>query len=283
MKKGKSLSQKKQISLLPGYLVILVLLVIVVVPLALVVIMSLSDWMKFNKNFLSILETGLQWQNYVTAWVDGNMALYFKNTVIVMVVSLTMTNMFASLLAFAIKYFGDRVSKFTYYIALSTMFIPAQALMLPLYNTMSKLHLLNSFFGEALVYTSMAMPLAVMMYTGFYKGISRSLIEAGRIDGCNSFQVYAAVMLPLSKTVLSTVVILSGMTIWKDFFVPMILISDMNLKTIATSMSLFVSEYTTEWSSVCAAMVVQTIPAVIIFVFLQKYFVSGMTAGAVKE
>lgn len=281
MKNG--LYRRKQISLLPGYFVIAILLIIVIVPLALVVIMSLSDWKEFNKNFLSIFETGIQWKNYAAAWIDGNMALYFRNTIIVMIISLTMTNLFASLLAFAIKYFGDRVSKFTYYIALSTMFIPAQALMLPLYNTMSKLHLLNSFFGEALVYTSMAMPLAVMMYTGFYKGISRSLIEAGRIDGCNSFQIYYKIMLPLSKTVMATVIILSGMTIWKDFFVPMILISDMNMKTIAVSMSLFVSEYTTEWSSVCAAMVVQTIPAVIVFVFLQKYFVSGMTAGAVKE
>lgn len=107
--------------------------------------------------------------------------------------------------------------------------------------------------------------------------------QAGRIDGCNSFQIYYKIMLRLSKTVMATVIILSGMTIWKDFFVPMILISDMDMKTVAVSMSLFVSEYTTEWSSVCAAMVVQTIPAVIVFVFLQKYFVSGMTAGAVKE
>lgn len=274
--------KRNQLKLLPGYIVILILLLIIVVPLLLIIIMSGSDWNEFNKDFLSILKTGFQWQNYSTAWDKGNMPLYFKNTFIVMLISLAMTNLFASLLAYAIKYYNSKISNLAYYVILSAMFIPAQALMLPLYTTMSKLHLLNNLFGVALVYTGMGLPLATMMYTGFYKGIDRGLLEAAMLDGCNSLQVYAKVMLPLSKTVASTVVILSGMTIWKDFFVPLIVVSDMRLKTVATSMQMFVSEYTTEWSSVCAAMVIQTIPAIIIFLLLQKQFVSGITAGSVK-
>lgn len=274
--------RRNQVKLIPGYIVILILLILIIVPLMLIVIMSGSEWTQFNKDFLSIFKTGFQWQNYAKAWSEGNMPLYFKNTFIIMFISLLMTNIFASLLAFAIKYYNNKLSNAAYYVVLSAMFIPAQALMLPLYTTMSKLHLLNSFFGVALVYTGMGLPLATMMYTGFYKGIDRGLIEAAMIDGCNSMQIYMRIMLPLSKTVASTVVILSGMTIWKDFFVPMIMISDMKMKTVATSMQMFVSEFTTEWSSVCAAMIIQTIPAIIIFLLLQKQFVSGVTAGAVK-
>lgn len=278
----RSAFKRNQLKLLPGYIVILILLLIIIVPLLLIVIMSGSNWTAFNKDFLSVFKTGFQWQNYATAWSKGNMPLYFKNTFIIMLISLTMTNLFASLLAYAIKYYNSKVSNLSYYVILSAMFIPAQALMLPLYTTMAKLHLLNNFFGVALVYTGMGLPLATMMYTGFYKGIDRGLLEAAMIDGCNSLQIYARIMLPLSKTVASTVVILSGMTIWKDFFVPLIMISNMSLKTVATSMQMFVSEYTTEWSSVCAAMIIQTIPAVIIFLLLQKQFVSGITVGSVK-
>ena len=279
---GNALTKKRQIAMIPRYISIFVLILLILIPLSLILIMSASDWSAFSKDFLSVFRTGIQWKNYVQAWEQGNMSEYFINTIVVMVLALFMINFFASLLAYSIKYYADKISNLAYYIVLCALFIPAQALMFPLYDVMSKLHLLNTYFGLALVYTGTSLPLATMLYTGFYRSIPKDLVEAASIDGCRSFSIYLRVFLPLSKTIAATVTILNGMTIWKDFFIPMIVVSDAHKKTISTSMQLFVSEYTTEWSSVCAAMVIQTIPIIILFLLLQKQFMEGMTAGAVK-
>ncbi|MBQ3090849.1 MAG: carbohydrate ABC transporter permease [Oscillospiraceae bacterium] len=264
------------------YLVVMVAVLVVVVPLSLVVLMSLSDWSAFQKDVFSIFETGPQWQNFVEAWEVGKMGLYFKNTLIVLVMSLLMTNVSASLLAYSIKKFDTRFSNTMYYVVLAGMFIPVQALMLPLYNTMSALGLLNTYFGLALVYSGMGLPMATMLYAGFYRNLPKELLEAAEIDGCSSFGAYLKVALPLSKTIITTVSILSGLTIWKDFYINIIVVSDANMKLISTSMLAFVSEYTTNWSGVCAAMVVQSIPVIALYLLLQKQFVNGITAGAVK-
>ena len=264
------------------YLVIMVTVLVIIVPLSLVFLMALSDWSAFQKNVFSIFETGPQWENFVEAWKIGKMGLYFKNTIIVLVLSLFMTNISASLLAFSIKNFNRRFNNIMYYVVLAGMFIPVQALMLPLYNTMSALGLLDTYFGLALVYSGMALPLATMLYAGFYRNLPKELLEAAEIDGCSSFGAYLRVALPLSRTIITTVSILSGLTIWKDFYINIIVISDVNMKLISTSMLSFVSEYTTNWSGVCAAMVVQSIPVIALYLLLQKQFVNGIVAGAVK-
>lgn len=265
-----------------AYAVTISFCLIVLVPLSLVVYMALSDWSAFSKDFLSIFETGPQWGNFAEAWVVGKMGMHFKNTIIVLVISLFMTNVSASLLAFGIKKYANKWLDKAYYLVLAGMFIPVQALMLPLYNTMSMLGLLNTYFGLALVYSGMALPLATMMYTGFYKGLPKELLEAAEIDGCSPLKTYFKVALPLSKSIITTVSILSGLNIWKDFYINLIVISDPNMKTVSTSMLAFVSEYTTNWSGVCAAMVIQSLPVIVLYLLLQKQFIKGITAGAVK-
>ena len=264
------------------YIIVFIAVIIVIVPLSLVILMSLSDWSAFQKNVFSIFETGPQWSNYLEAWTVGKMGPYFKNTIIVLAMSLFMTNFSASLLAFSIKEFGKKFSNIMYYVVLAGMFIPVQALMLPLYNTMSSLGLLNTYFGLALVCSGMSLPLATMLYAGFYRNLPKEMLEAAEIDGCSSFGSYLRIAIPLSKTIITTVSILSGLTIWKDFYINIIIISDVKMKLISTSMLSFVSEYTTNWSGVCAAMVVQSIPIITIYLILQKQFVNGITAGAVK-
>jgi raffinose/stachyose/melibiose transport system permease protein len=162
------------------------------------------------------------------------------------------------------------------------IFIPVQAVMLPLLSTMKSAGLSNNLFGIALVYTGMNLPLALMLYCGYYRGIPNELLEASVIDGCRSIQTYLFIILPLSKTIVSTVVILSGLQIWRDFFVPLILSSSTKTKTIAISLMHFIGFYNYDWTGICAAMMMQSLPMLIIFVFLQKYFLSGVVAGAVK-
>ena len=265
-----------------AYFVVIIAVLVIIIPLTLVILISMSDWKEFQKNLFSVFETGPVWENYIRAWVDGKMTSRFVNTAVVLFISLFITNVCSSLLAFSIKKYAARISNLAYYLVLAGMFIPVQALMLPLYNTMAMLHLLNTYFGLALVYSGMAIPLATMLYTGFYRSLPGELLEAAEIDGCSPLQSYLTITMPLSKPIIATVSILSGLTIWKDFYINIIVISDVHKKLVSTAMLSFVNEYTTEWSGVCAAMVIQSIPVIIIYLLLQKQFIKGITAGAVK-
>lgn len=283
MQKNKlTLSRREQIRMIPNYISVFIMILVVFIPLGLIIVMAISDWSAFSKNVFSFVETGIQWQHFREAWETGKMGNYFKNTLVVLACSLLMINLAASMVGFAIKYYGNRLSNATYYIVLCAMFIPMQALSFGLYDTFGKLNMLNNLFPLSVAYTGMNLPLATMLYAGFYRSVPNGLMEAASIDGCNHFQIYVRVFIPLSKTIASTVTILSGMSIWKDFFLPMILITEGSKKTIATSMQLFISEYTMDYSLPAAAMLLQTLPAVIVFLLLQKQFVEGMTAGAVK-
>ena len=121
-----------------------------------------------------------------------------------------------------------------------------------------------------------------VLYMSVLAGVDQQLYEAAEIDGCGPLQSYLTITLPLSKPIIATVSILSGLTIWKDFYINIIVISDVHKKLVSTAMLSFVNEYTTEWSGVCAAMVIQSIPVIIIYLLLQKQFIKGITAGAVK-
>lgn len=265
-----------------SYVTIGLWMLIIAVPLSFVVLIALSDWNAFNKNIFSVFETGPVWENFVRAWVNGKMSKRFLNTGIVLVISLSITNICASFLGYSIKKYSSRFSSMVYYLVLAGTFIPVQALMLPLYNTMSKIGLLNTYLGLALVYSGMAIPLATLLYGGFYRSLPGELLEAAEVDGCGSLRTYFSITLPLAKPIITTVCILSGLNIWKDFYINLIVISDVNKKLVSTAMLSFVNEYTTEWSGVCAAMVMQSLPVIIIYLLLQKQFIRGITAGAVK-
>lgn len=279
---GVSLARREQIRLIPGYISVFIMLLVVLIPLLLILIMSISEWSSFSKNVFSFMNTGIQWSHFSKAWRDGRMTQYFSNTLIVLGISLFGINAIASMIAFSIKYYCDKLSNVVYYIVLSAMFIPTQALGYGLFDVFNKMNLLNSLFGLSLAYIGINLPLATMLYTGFYRSIPNGLVESACLDGCGVFKVYTHIFIPLSKTILATVTILSGMSIWKDFYLPMILVTSGAKKTIATSMQLFVSEFTMDYSLPCAAMVLQTLPALVVFLILQKQFVEGMTAGAVK-
>lgn len=254
---------------------------IMLVPLLSIVVVSVSSWTSLTKSFFSFTYD-LHLENYASAWEKGNMSLYFSNTIVVLMIALILINLCASLCAFSIKLYKTKTVNLIYYMLLAGIFVPIQAVMLPLLQTMKVAGLLNTRFGVALVYVGMNLPLALMLFCGFYQSIPGELLEASMLDGCNSIRTYFHVIFPLSGTIISTVIILSGLQIWRDFFVPLILAGTPNTKTIAISLMQFVGFYNYDWTGICAAMVIQTLPILLLFLLLQKYFVNGIVAGAVK-
>lgn len=266
-----------------AYVALVIVSIIILFPLLNILLVSFSEKRALSRNYLSAF-TQPTLKNYPEAIEKGHMLQYLGNTVLVMVIALAVIILAASLCAYSIKRFGGKYKEvgLSYYLLLSGMFIPVQAVILPLFQTLRTFGLVNSFFGLALVYAGMNLPLAMMMFTGFFKGIPTELIEAGTIDGCGVYRTFYSIILPLSKTIIATVIILSGLQIWRDFFLPLVLITSPAKKTLAIGLLFFVNEFSLDWTRMCAAMVLQTIPILILYLCLQKYFVEGVVAGAVK-
>ena len=169
-----------------------------------------------------------------------------------------------------------------YYIVMTGMFVPIQTIVLPLFKLIKSMGLINKPLGLAFVYAGTNLPLSMMMFAGFYKSIPMDLIDASSIDGCTPYRSFLSIVFPLTKTIVCTVVILTSLNIWRDMFIPLMLTTDIKARTIAYGLMSFVNEFSLDWTTMCAAMVMVTIPIIILYLSLQEYFESGALAGAIK-
>lgn len=256
--------------------------VIILLPLLYVLIVSVSDQKSLNKDLFSFLYE-FHPENYIVAWKKGNIVRFCFNSVIVCAATVLIDLFAGSWLAFATRmYKRFREIGTLYYIIMTGMFIPVQAIVLPLFKIIKALNLLNQPIGLALVYAGINLPLSMMMFAGYYKSIPMELTEAASIDGCNPFRIFFSIILPLTKPILSTVSILVSLTVWRDMFIPLMLTTDVKARTVAYGLMSFVNEFSLDWTNMCAAMVITTLPIIVLFLCLQKYFISGTVAGAVK-
>lgn len=263
-------------------IVLALISIIMVFPLLYVAVISLSNIDSFSKNVFSFLWDP-QFSNYVNAWHKASFAQYGWNTIVVMAFALTMIVLTSSMCAYAVRRFRFKEIGLVYYFLIAGMFVPIQAVILPLFKTLKTFGLLNNLFGLAVVYTALQLPLSMMMFAGYYKSIPKELEEAATIDGCGPMKAFWLVIFPLCKTTIVTVAILCGLTIWRDFFIPLVLITETSKKTLGVGLLSFVDEFTMDWTKMCAAMIMQTAPIVALFLFLQRYFIGGAVAGAVKS
>lgn len=166
---------------------------------------------------------------------------------------------------------------------LTTQMFPATMLMLPLYLMIAKLGLINTYLGLIAFYVSTALPFCVWQMKGFYDTIPASLEEAARIDGCNPWQAFRRVILPLAVPGLVITALFSFMSAWSEYLVAAQILQDRDLFTLPLGLKSFQSSMTTDWGLYAAASILVSIPVVVVFIALSRYLVSGLTLGSVKE
>ena len=269
-----------------GYLLVQILTALaaltIILPLTYVLIVSVSNQAEVNKNLLSFLHNP-QFGNYAEAWTQGKLLTYGYNTVIVCATTVLLVLFSGSIFAYSLKIYGSfKELNFLYYVILAGIFIPIQAIIMPLFSLLKTFKLLNNLFSLGLVYAGVNLPLSMMLFAGFYKTIPKDIIEAASIDGCGPLRTFVRIVLPLTKTIISTVTILTSLNVWRDIFIPMMLTTKVAKRTISYGLMSFVSEFSLDWTTMCAAMVISTLPIIVLFLVLQKYFIGGVVAGAVK-
>lgn len=221
-------------------------------------------------------------ENYKTAITQYDFLKALGWTLFITVLSVAVILICCSMTAWFITRVKNVFTKIIYLLCVFSMVIPFQMVMFTLSGTADSLHL-NTPWGIVIVYLGFGAGLAVFMFTGFVKSIPIEVEEAAMMDGCSPLRTFFCVVVPMMKPTFISVGILEAMWIWNDFLLPLLMVNSSNeTKTLVLSAYTFVGQFNTQWHYAMAAMVLAVLPSIIIFIFLQKYIVEGVVAGAVK-
>lgn len=221
-------------------------------------------------------------QNFKDAWKLLRLGTVYKNSLIVASVSVIIRILLASMASFTLAKRVNLVNRFLYVLFLSGLMIPIYTVLVPLLQLIKNLGLMNSHLGLIVVYIAMGMPFAVFMLTGFVKAIPDELLEAAVLDGCSVYRTFWTIVFPLLKSAVTTLFILDFLSVWNDFLLPMLTLSDNSLKTVTVVMYNFYGEFGSRWEMTFAGYTLAIIPIVIVYLLLQKNIVEGIMIGAVK-
>lgn len=252
-----------------------------IVPLFWMVVNSFKKEQEYAANPFS-LPTHFQFSNYVEAWKVANMDVYFFNSILVTLVSLIVTVLLGALAAYFLSRFQFKLRGLTYSLFLLGMLVPIHATLIPIFLIMQKLHLIDTYFSLILPYTAFHLSLTVFILEGFMKGFPKDLEESGVVDGAGIYRIFWAIILPITRPALATVIILNFIYNWNEYLFALVLITSSELKTLPLGLANFVGIETASLTLQMAALTIALIPIIIFYLLLQKQLVAGMTAGAVK-
>ncbi|CAG7618734.1 Diacetylchitobiose uptake system permease protein NgcG [Paenibacillus solanacearum] len=228
------------------------------------------------------LPTRFSLENYVTVWKEIHFADNFMNSVFVSVVSVLLILLVSSMAAFYLSRYSFRWNGALLFFFMLGLMLPMKLAISPLYMMMLKLHLLDTYASLIIVYVAGHISFAVFVFYGFFSTLPKDLDQSARIDGCNDFQVYYKIVLPLMRPALATVSIVDLIGIWNDFFYPLIFIKSAELNTIPLGMLTLFGEHDTDWNLLFCGLTLSSLPMIIAFLLASKQLIEGMTSGAVK-
>lgn len=254
---------------------------LVVVPLVVVVLGSLKTMQELFASPFG-LPADPQLGNYRTILVDAGLGRAFLNSTIVTLVSVPATLLVASMAAYATARIPGWPGWVLYGLFVLGMSVPAQTNMIPQYVLFQSLGLTNSLLGLILINITMTLPIAVFILGGFMRTLPRELYEATAIDGAGPWRTFWAIVMPLSVPSLAATSIFLFVIHWNDLLYPLLFVHQQDKKTLPVALLGFQGEFLTNYPLLFTGVVVASLPMVLAYVLLQRYFVAGITAGAVK-
>ena len=274
--------RKAIIRVVASYIVLVVFAVIAVYPVFQVFTISLRPADRLLSTSLELIPKGASFNTYKVLFTERPFFLWLANSSLV-AVTVTLTGVaLASTAGYAFSRFRFIGKKMGLLSLLVTQMFPATMLLLPMYIMLVKLHLINTYLGIIIMYSATALPFCIWQMKGYYDTIPMSLEEAGRIDGCNQFQTFYMIILPLASPALVITALFSFMSAWTEYVVAAQILQDTDLWTLPLGLKSFEANMGSEWGLYGAASVIVMIPVVILFLSLSKWLVSGLTLGSVK-
>lgn len=250
-------------------------------PIIWMIYSSLKTDQEFSLDILS-LPKKLIFDNYARAIEEGNIGSYFMNSIFNTLITVAVVIVIAFVTGYCLSRFKFRGRTFVYYMFLSGMLIPIYALLIPIFVEFKSLGLLNKRYTLILPYIAFALPVAVFLVESSVASVPIEIEEAACIDGSSFLHTMFAIVMPMCRPVLSTSAILTFLNTWNEFPLALVLIRSNSLKTMPIGLTNFVGSYTVNYPLMLAALVVSTLPVVIMYLLFYNQIMKGMTAGAVK-
>ncbi|HBE80760.1 MAG TPA: sugar ABC transporter permease [Firmicutes bacterium] len=263
------------------FLIMFALLFIFLIPFLMIILNTFKTTQKFVDNPIS-WPVQFNFDNYIQAFDDMNFAMGFVNSIIITVIGVLGIVLFSSMTAYLFARFKWNINKVLFFIMIASMAVPFQVIMIPLVTIYGNIGFLDSIQTLLFMYLGCGVPFAIFTFHGFIKGIPVALEEAAAIDGCSKLRTFFQIVLPLLKPILSTVIVLDVLWIWNDYLLPSLVLLSPELKTLPLSTYNFFSSYSVDFSPLMAGLVMSLIPVLILYLFLQKYIIEGISEGALK-
>jgi len=235
----------------------------------------------FGDNIIGLPQSW-RWENYYRAFTQTNIIRYFLNSVFYSAVTVIVAGILSAMAAYAIARMKWKWSGVVFGIFAVGIMIPAQAALLPLFQLLDRTGLKGGYLALLIPYIAGAIPMSILILTGFYKGIPKEIEEAAYIDGCGVFKSFALIILPIIKPAIATASVFTFLGTWNELMLANTFVDSDKFRTLPVGIMSFAGQYSTDWGLIGAGMVIATIPTILIYFSLSNQVQDSLIAGAVK-
>lgn len=261
---------------------LLIFIVFILFPFYWTLVTAFKSESDIIKRPIKYFPNPVTFKNFTMAWKNVGFSIFFKNSLIVSLLSVILITLCSVLVGYSLSRFKFAGKNFFMLILLCTQFIPSAMLVIPLFIIFKKIGLINNMLSLILVYTTFELPFNSIIMKGFISGVPYELEEASMIDGCNQIQAiwYSVIPVLLPGIVATSVFAFVGC--WNEFLYALMFINKKSLFTISVGLKYMMGEFSINYGALAAGSIIAVVPVIIMFAYIQKYLVSGLSAGAVK-
>jgi raffinose/stachyose/melibiose transport system permease protein len=264
------------------WITLLVIAVIWIAPVLFIFLTALKSRPDLIRTGTFGLPTEIAWQNFPKAWDKANLGTTMVNSLIISFLKVPLGIFVSSLAAFALTRLRVPLGRVFLAVIVMGAMIPVQVALAPLFRLILGLGLLNQYVGILLPYIAFGVPFQVFLLTAFFKSIPRELDEAARIDGASAWGIYRRVIIPLALPALAALFVLDFVSTWNEFGIALVILQRQDMWTVPLSLQAFTGQFGNNYTELNAAIFMSIIPVIVVYLLLQRYFVAGLTSGAVK-
>ena len=265
------------------YIMLIIIVLIVFIPLVIVFFASFKTNAEYmTSGVFQLPESFLNFENFTTAFVKGRFLTGFKNTTILVVISVFGSCLMGTMVAYALSRFDFRLRKSVLFLFMIPLVVPAITTQVATFSVIKALGIFNTIYAGMLLYIATDI-VAIYVFLQYVTKIPKSLDESGMIDGASYFRIFFSIIVPQMKPAIVTMAIIKAISVYNDIFIPYIYMPKSTLRTVATTIRYFSQEKNSQWELMAAAIILAMIPTLIAYIFSQKFIISGLTQGAVKE
>lgn len=288
VKYGFSLKKDPGIFIL-SRVVIIIVIILIVFPILYIFSLSIRTKATVYQDILFLIPKAVTFQNYKDAWnyaatnLNVSFLEMFRNSIIASFSSIIIAIVIAALASFSFSQFKFKGKELTFTTIIASFVIPAQVLLIPLFFILQKLGVINTYLAVIIPYVGFLIPIAVLILRSFFEEIPKEIKESAKVDGASDIRVFLQIVLPLSKPAIASCIILLFLETWNEFIFALVYLQNPKIQTITVAIAKIAGgKYIVPIGMYGASIMITIIPVLIIFLVFQKWFIAGMTLGAVK-